>query len=238
MTVFSALNTQSLAASNQVEIETRSQAEIAAEDAEKQKTDFLKLLLTQLEAQNPLDPMDTDEYTAQLTRYSILEQGIETNANLSITNDHLQTNVANTSLSYVGETIEASSNWAPVQEGNAYWSYEILDDVDEVTLTFLDENGDQVHEMPGSTLPGVQNIALNAGSYGLTNGAPVEIVIAARDENGGAISSRVTSYAQIDGVWNNGDKNYLTSGGVSYRPDDILKISELNLAQNTQETTP
>ena len=90
MSVISALNTQTLASSNQVEVETKSAQEIATEDAEQQQADFLALLLTQLEVQNPLDPMDTDEFSAQLTRYSILEQGIETNANLTVTNDYLK----------------------------------------------------------------------------------------------------------------------------------------------------
>ncbi|MGH1397643.1 MAG: flagellar hook assembly protein FlgD [Alphaproteobacteria bacterium] len=237
MTIYSALNTQSLAASNQVEIETKSTAEIAREDAQKQKTDFLLLLLTQLENQNPLDPMDTNEYTAQLTRYSILEQGIDTNANLTETNEYLKSNVNNTMLGYVGETVEVSSNTASVQGGEARWSYEVLGNADEVDLTFLNEDGDIIHTEDGATGFGVHDVSFDAATHGLSNGVPAEIVIAARDADGKVLEQRVSAYAKVDGVWTDGDNNYLTAGGVSYRFDDVLKISEL-AAATTTTTTP
>ncbi|MCH8217810.1 MAG: hypothetical protein IH892_13685, partial [Planctomycetes bacterium] len=38
------------------------------------KTDYMKLLVTQLQNQNPLDPMSNSDLTAQLTQFSQLEQ--------------------------------------------------------------------------------------------------------------------------------------------------------------------
>lgn len=236
MTLVSALNTQTLASSNQVNVETRSAEELAAEEARQQETDFLELLLTQLLNQNPLDPLDTDEFAAQLTRNAILEQGISTNEKLTVTNDHLQTNAENTSLSYVGTTIEASSNFAPVLNGTAFWSYEVLGNADEVTLTFVDENEDIIHEIDGSTTSGINDISFDAAPFNIPEGSPVELVIAARDDQGGAITTRASSYAEIDGVWSDGNNSYLTSGAVSYRLNDILKVSELTLATNQPPT--
>lgn len=40
-------------------------------------TMFLKLLTTQMQNQDPLDPMDTSEYTAQLVQFSQVEQSIQ-----------------------------------------------------------------------------------------------------------------------------------------------------------------
>jgi len=43
----------------------------------KDYTMFLKLLTTQMQHQDPLDPMDTSEYTQQLVQYSQVEQSIQ-----------------------------------------------------------------------------------------------------------------------------------------------------------------
>lgn len=236
MNSLSVLNTQNIAASNQTEVESKSASDKAAEDAEKQKTDFLQLLLTQLENQNPMDPMDTDEWAAQLTRYSILEQGIQTNANLEVTNDYLKKNSNNTTLSYIGEKVEVSSNTAPVQKsGMAEWSYTIKGTADDVILTVLDENGNKIHEEDGSTFAGVHDFALDTTALGIESGAPVELVIAARDADGETLKSKITSNATVDGVWTDEVNTYLTSGGVSFRREDILKITELD---NNTTSTP
>jgi len=50
-------------------------------------TDFLQLLMTQLNNQNPLDPTDTTEFTNQLATYSGLEQQISMNDTLTKMSD-------------------------------------------------------------------------------------------------------------------------------------------------------
>lgn len=227
MDSLSVLNTQNIALSNNTQVESKSKEELAAEDAEQQKTEFLLLLLTQLENQNPLDPLDTDEFTAQLTRYSILEQGIETNAKLETANDYLKANALNTTLGYIGEEVEVSSNTAPVQDGVAKWSYTINGDADEVVLVVLDEDGELIHEEDGNTFAGVHDFTFDAAALGLEDGESVELLIAALDADKKTLDGRITSTATIDGVWTDETNTYLTSGSVSYRKDDILKVNEL-----------
>lgn len=52
-------------------------------------TDFLKLLMTQLTNQNPLDPTDPTEFTSQLATYSSLEQQINMNDTLTTMSDNM-----------------------------------------------------------------------------------------------------------------------------------------------------
>lgn len=47
------------------------------------KDDFLELLVTQLENQDPLDPADSKEFSAQLAQFSSLEQLYNINDNLA-----------------------------------------------------------------------------------------------------------------------------------------------------------
>ena len=43
---------------------------------------FLKLLVSQLQNQDPLNPTDSTEYMSQIAQFSSVEQGINTNAKL------------------------------------------------------------------------------------------------------------------------------------------------------------
>ena len=46
----------------------------ATKKGELGKDDFLKLFTKQLQAQDPLNPMDSSDFTAQLAQFSSLEQ--------------------------------------------------------------------------------------------------------------------------------------------------------------------
>ncbi len=57
-------------------------------NAELGETDFLELMLTQLQNQDPMDPMDTSEMTNQITQYSMLDQMEQMNASMTATRSY------------------------------------------------------------------------------------------------------------------------------------------------------
>ena len=67
-------------------------------------TDFLKLLMTQLTNQNPLDPTDPTEFTSQLATYSGLEQQISTNTTLSTMSDTMSSLLTQVQLLASGQS--------------------------------------------------------------------------------------------------------------------------------------
>ena len=67
-------------------------------------TDFLKLLMTQLTNQNPLDPTDPTEFTSQLATYSGLEQQISTNQTLSTMSDTMSSLLTQVQLLASGQS--------------------------------------------------------------------------------------------------------------------------------------
>ncbi len=230
MTSLSSLSSQTIITSSQTTTD-QTAAEAAAEDAEQQKIDFLDILVTQLENQNPLDPMDTDEWTAQLTRYSMLEQNIETNEQLVIANDLLASSAATDLISYIGEDVEISTNISVVQDGEAAWAYSVEGDADEVILSVVDENGDSVYETTGSTVTGVHDFTLDSTLAELSEGSQLYLSINAKDADGNQLNAETTSYVTVDGVWTDDTATYLTAGSVSFRSSDILKLI------NTQTTS-
>lgn len=75
MQVDSSINTS--ARDSQIQIVTPSEVGVLDKDA------FLKMLLTQLQNQDPLNPMDNTEFSAQMAQFSTLEQMSNMNDQLS-----------------------------------------------------------------------------------------------------------------------------------------------------------
>ncbi len=200
-------------------------SEIAAEEAEQERINFLNLLLTQLQNQNPLDPMDTDEYTAQLTRYSQLEQQIETNEKLIVIEEMLGDANTVSSFSYIGKDVELGLNSSVIQNGEATWSYLINGSADDAYITITDEDGNVVHEADGSTVVGAQSFTLNAEEAGIEEGQQLYFFVSAVDDTGDSYETIVTSHVTVDGVWSDGDSgSYLTAGEISFDLAEILRI--------------
>jgi flagellar basal-body rod modification protein FlgD len=104
------------------------------------ESDFLKLLTAQLQAQNPLNPMDSTNFTAQLAQFSSLEQLTSINAglkNMLASQASLQ-NTMVTSL--IGKTVRVTGNTVTLN-GQADMRYSLAGDASNVTISVYDANG-------------------------------------------------------------------------------------------------
>lgn len=70
---------------------------------------FLKLLVAQMENQDPMNPTDATEFTGQLTQYSILEQSLTTNNILETISTQYTAQTAAGLTDYIGKVIETDS---------------------------------------------------------------------------------------------------------------------------------
>jgi len=81
------------------------------------KDDFLNLLITQLQNQDPLNPTDSTEFTAQLAQFSSLEQLSNVNENLEQL-QHFQASINNSqAVSLIGKDITANGNFLQLTDG-------------------------------------------------------------------------------------------------------------------------
>ncbi|MCK5009848.1 MAG: hypothetical protein KAS98_05140, partial [Deltaproteobacteria bacterium] len=102
---------------------------------------FFQLLLTQLQNQDPLNPMESTDMTAQLAQFSQLEQMDNMNTSL----DYLQLYMASLNnaqaVGFIGKEIEANGDSVQLsEEGSASLSYELMDDAGSVTVKIYDED--------------------------------------------------------------------------------------------------
>lgn len=80
------------------------------------KEDFLNLLITQMRNQDPLNPLDNSEFSAQLAQFSSLEQLFNINENLKSMETGQEFWKQTQALNYLGKTVEAVNNKVLLKE--------------------------------------------------------------------------------------------------------------------------
>ncbi len=83
---------------------------------------FLTLLTTQLKNQNPLDPLDTNQFTQQLVEFAQVEQQLKSNDQLTTLVSLQQTAQATQALNFVGSTAVVDGSTATLTSGSASWN--------------------------------------------------------------------------------------------------------------------
>jgi flagellar basal-body rod modification protein FlgD len=86
---------------------------------------FLTLLTTQLQNQNPLDPLDTNQFTQQLVQFASVEQQLKTNDQLTTLVSLQQTAQSTQALGFVGKTAVVDGSTAAVTNGSATWNLSV-----------------------------------------------------------------------------------------------------------------
>ena len=104
-------------------------------------TTFLNLLTAQIKNQDPLSPMDTTAWTAQLVQYSSVEQQLKGNQYLEALTKQSTQNNMNAAVSYIGKTVTADQDVAALKDGEAKWQYAMAADATKATLTVTDSDG-------------------------------------------------------------------------------------------------
>jgi len=102
---------------------------------------FLKLLTAQMQNQDPLDPMDTAQYTEQLVQYSQVEQAIEQTATLKEMLAGMGSQDLLQASALVGSTVEYDSPDAALGDAPAAWSWSADRTPAKLVATLTDASG-------------------------------------------------------------------------------------------------
>lgn len=195
--------------------------------AEALKNQFLQILLTQMQNQNPLDPMDTKEFTGQLAQFSSLEQQINTNDKLNNLLTAVQSSAASSAFSYIGQTAELDSKTTLVEDGAVDWNYAIPTNADTVNVKVKDANGKVLYEKDlGAVNSGTYSLNATKAELGSTieEGQIVTLEVTAKNASGVKLPVDISTNITVDGVESSPEGISLRAGGLLFGLDDVLRF--------------
>jgi len=189
---------------------------------------FLLLLTTQLKNQNPLDPLDTNQFTSQLVQFTSVEQQLKTNDFLEallLSNGNAASSQA---VGYIGKEVTAVGNKSELIEGEASWNFYLEDAASKVTVNVRDTAGKVVHTYTGSLEAGWGKFTWDGvGDDGKTypDGSYV-LSIDARDADGGYIPARTELGGIVHGVDLSGTEPVLLVGDARINLSMVTSVKE------------
>lgn len=178
---------------------------------------FMTLLSAQIKNQDPLAPMDGNQFTQQLVQMTGVQQQLYSNdlLNQLVTNSGTGMSEA---VSVIGREITAASDKAIVSAGQAKWNYNLAKDAASVKIEVLDSQGklvavstptnvkagDQTFTWDGKDLNGVKRA--DGGEYSLK--------ITPLDGSGATVVSQVFQRGVVTAVEQVGGQPVLSTGGA------------------------
>jgi len=114
---------------------------------------FLTLLTTQLQNQNPLDPLDTNQFTQQLVEFAGVQEQLNTNDSLTTLISLQQTAQSTQALTFVGKTAVVSGSTAALTNSSATWDLNVPSN-GTVNISIANSNGQTVFTGQSSATAG------------------------------------------------------------------------------------
>ena len=133
---------------NKLGVKTQEQAAKEGKKNSLGQEDFLKLMTTQLQNQDPFAPMDNGDFIAQMAQFSTVTGITEINNNLTNLGSKLEPNRVATAAQFLGHSVLVPGQIAsPDDNGEIHGVVDLPAYSSDVGLTFANSNGEIVHSM-------------------------------------------------------------------------------------------
>jgi flagellar basal-body rod modification protein FlgD len=172
------------------------------------KDQFLKLFVTRLANQDPLSPMQDEDFIAQMAQFSQLEQLANMNANLEKAfagDGMLSQTISNTmATSLIGKVVRVQTDAVALDEsGTADIRFDLEEAAADITIEILDSSGTLVRALrPGGAPVGGTTISwdgLDTAGQRMPAGA-YDIKVSAKDAEGEELPVRAYFSGTVHGV--------------------------------------
>ena len=204
------------------------------------KDDFLNLLVTQLQHQDPLSPMESAEFTSQLAQFSSLEQMSNVNTNLEVLQLY-QASINNSqAVGFIGKTIKALGNSIGVADGVAdQIHFELDKDASDVIVQIYNSGNKLIKTIkPGGLNAGEQNVKWD-GTDNDNNKVPdgtytFKVIATDTDQKPVSVTTSIT--ALVSGVAFKDNITYLLAGNQEIPIGSVFEVMEKLKPENEELT--
>ena len=185
---------------------------------------FLTLLTTQLQNQNPLDPLDTNHFTAQLVQFAGVEQQLKMNDQLTSLVALEKSAQSTQALIYVGNTVAVDGSKANFN-GAATWNINAPKDTN-ATITITDSTGQTAYSGSFSLKQGGSSFVWDGKGNDGTQWPPGSYTLTAtgKDSSGNTVAISTEVQGIVDSVDLTATPPLLSIGGQTYTTDQIKRV--------------
>ncbi|MBH68628.1 MAG: flagellar biosynthesis protein FlgD [Rhodospirillaceae bacterium] len=191
---------------------------------------FLTMLTTQLKNQDPTNPLDTNEMTAQLVQFANVEQQIAQNKNLEDLVRLQSSNAEFGAVNFIGRHLQVEGDTTSVGSEGTTWGYLLDTAATSVDLHVVDASGLRIYSQEGETTAGVRHeFRWDATD---NNGDPIDpgqykLLVISRDAQGQIMDGKPTidSTGLVMGVKSNKTGPSLLLGeDIEVTLSEVMKI--------------
>lgn len=187
---------------------------------------FLSMLVAQLQNQDPLNPMDGTDFSAQLAQFSQLEQLINLNDSMDNLASASEQKSGGDVMSYLGKQVTGNVNLMNVDEGTVSGGFYNLSRTADVMITITDADGNTVKTLYEGQQDGGSHLiswdGTNNAGDAVEDGSYQYTVLANSGSGYAQVPSSISG--TVDGVAYNNGKAYLVVQGVLLDPDSLTAV--------------
>lgn len=216
---------------------TNSQSAKLAEDFDQ----FLILLTTQLQNQDPLNPMDSSEFTNQLVQFSLVEQSINQNQKLDDLVSLQLGSVPSVALGYVGLDVNyLSSDMNYTGEEPVTISYALEQEAAETKINIYNEKGDLVFTANTPNSAGSHEFTWDGENLGggISQPGTYSVSVDALDSEGQAISTSTVISGHVRGIESQNGVVFLLIGERAVPLGQVINATLPEEEEPAEDTIP
>ncbi len=122
--------------------------------------DFLNLLMTQLQNQDPTSPLDSNQFTSELVQFSSVEQQINTNTSLTQLIQLTQAGEVMQASAMTGKQVTVTSTQVPLQNGTGTINF-TAPGAEPVAIAIYNSSGAQLYDATLTSVTGQNTFTWN-----------------------------------------------------------------------------